>query len=64
LLLPDHDDRVGHSGTIGFLLGRVTDLSNGPAGDGNSSITGTAAFGITVYGYWYPGGLNLTSVID
>jgi hypothetical protein len=40
------------------------------ANDGNHSITGTAAFGVTVYGYgqftsyWYPGGLNLTSVID
>ena len=57
-------------GTTGFQLGRVTGLSAGPANDGNHSITGTAPFGITVYGYgqytsyWYPGGLNLTSVID
>ncbi|MEO8844889.1 MAG: IgGFc-binding protein [Kofleriaceae bacterium] len=57
-------------GTTGFSLGRVKSLGTGPANDGSHSITGDLAFGITVYGYgtytsyWYPGGLNLTSVID
>ncbi len=55
-------------GTTGFGLSRVTPLGAGPAGDGNHSIAGTIAFGITVYGYgqdtsyWYPGGLNLTDI--
>jgi hypothetical protein len=57
-------------GGSAFALGRVNPLTAGPANDGNHSISGTAAFGISVYGYgqytsyWYPGGLNLTSVID
>ncbi|HVV82537.1 MAG TPA: IgGFc-binding protein [Kofleriaceae bacterium] len=55
-------------GTSGFQLARVTPLNNGPLGDGNHSITGTAPFGIQVYGYgmdtsyWYPGGLDLDLV--
>jgi hypothetical protein len=57
-------------GGSGYALGRVNPLGAGPANDGNHSITGTAGFGISVYGYgqytsyWYPGGLNLTNVID
>ena len=57
-------------GTTGFGFARVYPLNAGPAGDGNHSIVGTAAFGITVYGYgqytsyWYPGGLNLTDIIN
>jgi len=49
-------------GSSGFGLARVT-LDEGV--DGNHTITGTEAFGISVYGYgqytsyWYPGGLNL-----
>lgn len=56
-------------GTTGFQLGRITPLSNGPNGDGNHSISGDQAFGISVYGYgmdtsyWYPGGLDLHQVI-
>jgi hypothetical protein len=55
-------------GTSGFQLARVTPLGNGPLGDGNHAITGTAPFGIQVYGYgmdtsyWYPGGLDLDIV--
>lgn len=57
-------------GTTGFALGRVQSLGKGPAMDGSHSITGDQAFGITVYGYgdytsyWYPGGLNLTNIIQ
>lgn len=57
-------------GSTGFGFVRVYPLSAGPANDGNHSITGSAAFGITVYGYgqytsyWYPGGLNLTDIIN
>lgn len=57
-------------GTTGFALGRVQSLGKGPAMDGSHSITGDQAFGITVYGYgdytsyWYPGGLNLTNLIE
>jgi IgGFc binding protein len=57
-------------GTTGYGLARVYPLGAGPLGDGNHSITGTMAFGITVYGYgqytsyWYPGGLNLTDIIN
>jgi len=55
-------------GASGFSLARVTPLGAGPLGDGNHSITGSAAFGISVYGYgqdtsyWYPGGLDLDIV--
>jgi IgGFc binding protein len=58
------------TGATGFGLARVYPLNAGPGGDGNHSMTGTAAFGITVYGYgqytsyWYPGGLNLTSILE
>jgi len=57
-------------GNTGFGFVRVYPLSAGPASDGNHAMTGTAAFGITVYGYgqytsyWYPGGLNLTDIIN
>jgi hypothetical protein len=56
-------------GTTGYSLSRVT-LTNGPNNDGNHSIQGNMAFGITVYGYgqytsyWYPGGLNLNTIIQ
>ncbi len=55
-------------GTTGYGLARVLSLSNGPNGDGSHSISGSMPFGITVYGYgqytsyWYPGGLDLTSI--
>ncbi|HEY1554226.1 MAG TPA: IgGFc-binding protein [Kofleriaceae bacterium] len=57
-------------GTTGYGISRVTALSAGPNSDGNHTISGDQPFGITVYGYgqytsyWYPGGLNLTTVID
>ena len=57
-------------GTSGFGLSRVYPLGAGPGGDGSHNITGDMAFGITVYGYgqytsyWYPGGLNLTDIIN
>ena len=57
-------------GTTGYAVGRVRSLNAGPANDGNHTITGDHGFGISVYGYgqytsyWYPGGLNLTSVIN
>jgi hypothetical protein len=57
-------------GTTGYALARVYPLTAGPAGDGNHTITGTMPFGITVYGYgqytsyWYPGGLNLTNIVE
>ena len=49
----------------GYSVARVQ-LSN--AGDGNHEITGSAPFGISVYGYgddtsyWYPGGLDLEHI--
>ena len=57
-------------GTTGWGLARVQSLSAGPASDGNHSIEGSMGFGITVYGYgqytsyWYPGGLNLGTIIE
>lgn len=57
-------------GTTGFGLARVNGLSAGAAGDGNHMIQGNQAFGITVYGYgqytsyWYPGGLDLNTIIQ
>ena len=57
-------------GTTGYGLARVTALSAGPGADGNHSIQGDQGFGITVYGYgqytsyWYPGGLNLDTIIN
>lgn len=57
-------------GTTGYSIGRARSISAGPANDGNHSITGDQGFAISVYGYgqytayWYPGGLNLTSVIN
>jgi hypothetical protein len=56
-------------GTSGWALSRVTPLGAGPAGDGNHVITSGGPFGISVYGYgqatsyWYPGGLDLESVV-
>ena len=57
-------------GATGFALARVYPLSAGPGNDGNHSIQGNMAFGITVYGYgqytsyWYPGGLDLNTIIQ
>lgn len=57
-------------GATGYGFVRVFPLGAGPGNDGNHSIIGSAAFGITVYGYgqytsyWYPGGLNLTDLIN
>jgi hypothetical protein len=57
-------------GTTGYALARVRALTNGPQGDGNHSMSATMPFGITVYGYgqytsyWYPGGLNLDTIIQ
>jgi hypothetical protein len=57
-------------GGTGYGLARVYPLTAGPGSDGNHTIEGTQAFGITVYGYgqytsyWYPGGLNLTDLIN
>jgi hypothetical protein len=57
-------------GTSGFGLARVQALNLGPGNDGNHNISGDMAFGITVYGYgqytsyWYPGGLNLDTIIE
>jgi hypothetical protein len=57
-------------GNTGFGFSRVYPLNPGPGIDGNHSIFGTQGFGITVYGYgqftsyWYPGGLNLTSILE
>ena len=56
-------------GTTGYQLARITPLNNGPGGDGNHSIQGDQAFGISVYGYgmdtsyWYPGGLDLHQIV-
>jgi len=55
--------------TTGFALARVSPLEDGPAMDGNHSISGNQPFGITVYGYgkdtsyWYPGGLELHEIV-
>jgi hypothetical protein len=49
----------------GYSVARVALADNV---DGNHTIEGSAAFGITVYGYgqytsyWYPGGLDLTTI--
>ncbi|HEU4611562.1 MAG TPA: IgGFc-binding protein [Kofleriaceae bacterium] len=57
-------------GTTGYALSRVYPLGAGPNNDGNHQIQGTMAFGITVYGYgqytsyWYPGGLDLNTIIQ
>jgi hypothetical protein len=57
-------------GTSGYALARVYPLSAGPGNDGNHMIQGNMAFGITVYGYgqytsyWYPGGLDLNTIIQ
>jgi hypothetical protein len=57
-------------GTTGYALARVAPLTAGPNNDGNHSIQSNMAFGITVYGYgqytsyWYPGGLNLNTIIQ
>jgi hypothetical protein len=57
-------------GTTGYALSRVYPLTAGPNNDGNHSIQGNMAFGITVYGYgqytsyWYPGGLDLNTIIQ
>jgi hypothetical protein len=57
-------------GTTGYALSRVYPLNGGPNNDGNHSIQGNMAFGITVYGYgqytsyWYPGGLDLNTIIQ
>ncbi|MFT3693570.1 MAG: IgGFc-binding protein [Kofleriaceae bacterium] len=57
-------------GTSGYGLARVQALGAGPANDGNHNIQGDQGFGITVYGYgqytsyWYPGGLNLESILE
>ncbi|HEU0033876.1 MAG TPA: IgGFc-binding protein [Kofleriaceae bacterium] len=57
-------------GTTGFGFVRVYPLNQGPGNDGNHSMFGDQPFGITVYGYgqytsyWYPGGLNLTSILE
>lgn len=54
-------------GNTGYSVARAT-LSN--AGTGNHVISGTAEFGISVYGYgqytsyWYTGGSNLTLLHD
>ena len=57
-------------GATGYGLARVYPLMAGPGNDGNHMIQGNMAFGITVYGYgqytsyWYPGGLNLNTIIQ
>ena len=57
-------------GTSGLGLARVQALNLGPGNDGNHNIQGNQAFGITVYGYgqytsyWYPGGLNLDTIVE
>lgn len=57
-------------GGSGYGLARVTGLGAGPGMDGNHNIQGDKGFGITVYGYgqytsyWYPGGLNLDSILE
>jgi hypothetical protein len=57
-------------GGSGYGLARVPALGTGPGSDGNHNIQGNMAFGITVYGYgqytsyWYPGGLNLDTIVE
>jgi hypothetical protein len=57
-------------GSTGYALSRVYPLGAGPNNDGNHQIQGTMSFGITVYGYgqytsyWYPGGLDLNTIIQ
>lgn len=57
-------------GTTGYGLARVYPLGPGPNNDGNHHIQGNMPFGITVYGYgqytsyWYPGGLDLNTIIQ
>ncbi|MCW5803679.1 MAG: IgGFc-binding protein [Deltaproteobacteria bacterium] len=57
-------------GTTGLGFVRVFPLMGGPANDGNHGISGDMPFGISVYGYgqftsyWYPGGLNLTDLVN
>jgi hypothetical protein len=57
-------------GGSGYGLARVQALGLGPGNDGNHNIQGNMGFGITVYGYgqytsyWYPGGLNLDTIIE
>lgn len=59
---------IAPSGVAGWGLARVEALDAGPLGDGNHAITGSAPFGISVYGYgvdtsyWYPGGLDLAPI--
>jgi hypothetical protein len=54
-------------GADGWTVTRVQ-LTNGPADDGNHSISSDQPFGITVYGYgqytsyWYAGGLDLNDI--
>lgn len=54
-------------GDTGFGVARVP-LSN--AGDGTHALTGDSPFGVSVYGYgqytsyWYPGGLDLETVLQ
>jgi hypothetical protein len=55
-------------GTSGYGVARVQ-LTDGPASDGNHLATGDQPFGVSVYGYgqytsfWYPGGLDLDTII-
>jgi hypothetical protein len=57
-------------GTTGYAVARAEDIDTGPNHDGNHTITGNMKFGITVYGYgqytsyWYPGGLDLMTIIE
>ena len=53
-----------------YSLSRVQGLGLGPNGDGSHVIEGTKPLGISVYGYgtftsyWYPGGLDLQTLIQ
>lgn len=55
-------------GATGWVLTRLT-LDTGPAADGNHTLEADSRVGISVYGYgdytsyWYPGGLDLASII-
>ncbi len=55
-------------GASGFSVARVV-LGAGAQSDGNHVASSSEAFGISVYGYgdytsyWYPGGLNLGSIV-
>ena len=57
-------------GSTGWGIARVYPLTAGPGNDGNHQLSGSQAFGITVYGYgqytsyWYPGGLDLKEIIN